>query len=343
LNNPNKDNHIYIYAYESNTIKGCVRIDTISKEIGYAYVPKEFRNLGIFRELCRRRNQFILDNYDELFFLLTEHDYLVDVHTKLGMTLNPKTKDFDRTDNKNYWRLEINRPVKELLARLTYNNGGHCSGIYIDDNIILTAAHCMKIKNDNTDDPTEIIHNITNLRSNFTHSEHFGYDASHQYKDIGYVQSTTNINASNIYLLDNPEDLPNDFEILCYGQTTCMPNGKKITIVNNLIRKMEDYPAPRTAFREKLDAIIDQENVFLGNDINGDFVENDENAIASIFKHITFINDYHGLQGGDSGGPFGFYFGKKTQKYLNGKKFAVIGNVSINKPFIINVSPLLKS
>ena len=114
------DSNIYIYAANnlaSDIIFGCVRINIYQKELDYDFIPEEFRGRRIYPELCKRRINFVLNNFNDLYVLYTEFDHVKKTNENLGMTLHPTNKIIQdpysniRLDRP-YYRLEINGPTR---------------------------------------------------------------------------------------------------------------------------------------------------------------------------------------------------------------------------------------
>jgi len=354
----------YIYVKFNNNIVATVRINLNIKELDYGFVLKEHRYnktkpYDLYQELCNRRVQYITDNYIDRFVLYTKHDRLtlIQKHINSGLTLinptNYKTVIPNDEDRNPYWQFEVNRPLKDLIVKLNYSiQGSICSGIQIADNIIYTAGHCVRHPDRNTAadvnaDPISIIYNKRNSQlqtSNIIKTNSFGYDGTVELDKGIVIHDKPFVSASNVFILSNPEDLPDDFELICFCQQTCFNQrdfGKRIKIVKNI---------NRNNFQEILN---DEEYLnFLGTFRNeGDFLElldysDDDQFNKSITdllykKYTIFKEDTNSFVPGDSGGPFGFFFGP------NNKFFALVGTISFTAAgkyqFMINASASIKS
>jgi hypothetical protein len=338
-------NNIYIYAHDddlaSNTIVGCVRINKATKELCDDYLLETYRNngvhKGIYKELCKRRIKFVLDNLDDLYVLYTEFVKVKETNENLGMTLHPKDRikqdpysTLLAVNNiTEYFRLEINRPVKDLFCKLIFSSThGTCGGLQINDNNIYSAAHCVKNAQDKDDvNPSSIRYDKSILGEVDVESTLYTkeYVNATQYDSaIVITKKKLSINASNIYLLTNPQDLPVDFELLCFGPSTCIPpNGKIFKIVK---LDTNDYFNIGTFSRDMLDSLIDVNDILTNNKYDHTIAIT---VINSKLHDVTVFTSTVSLVGGDSGGSFGYYFGKKTHDYPEGKNFALVGNVSI--------------
>ena len=118
--NIDDSNNIYIYAANnlaSDIIFGCIRISITKKELDYDFIPEEYRGRRIYPELCKRRIDFVLNNFNDLYVLYTEFDHVKKTNENLGMTLHPTNKIIqDPYSNiildRPYYRLEINGPTR---------------------------------------------------------------------------------------------------------------------------------------------------------------------------------------------------------------------------------------
>jgi hypothetical protein len=254
--NVNIETNDFIYALNQSdsTIVGSVRINKEIKELDYGFILKAHRynkltSFDLYQELCNMRVQYIIDNFTDKYVLYTEHDRpsLKDKHIRSGLTLiNPSAKspipnNFDR---RNYWHFEVNRPVSDLFVSLGYNDASICSGLQILDNIIFTAGHCVQnsVLGQKYDDPINIRYPQRSGRSAFTNISktiNLGFEQNKTYLDRAIVvHNEPYVSASNIFILSNPEDLPDGFELICYCQMSCFirgKNGKKFQVVKKQI------------------------------------------------------------------------------------------------------------
>jgi hypothetical protein len=350
----------YIYVKFNNNIVATVRINLNIKELDYDFVLKEHRYnktepYDLYQELYNRRVQYITDNYIDRFVLYTKHDRLelIQKHINSGLTLiNPTNYKIvipNNEDTNNYWQFEVNRPLKDLIVELNYSiQGSICSGIQIADNIIYTAGHCVRHPDQNrapdvNADPISIIYNKRNSQlqtSNIIKTNSFGYDGTVEFDKGIVIHDKPFVSASNVFILSNPEDLPDDFELICFCQQTCFDQGdfgKRIKIVKNINRNNFQEILNDQEYLNFLGTFRNEEDFFELLDYSDDDQFNKSITDLLYKKYTIFIKeDTDSFVPGDSGGPFGFFFGP------NNKFFALVGTISLTLAgkyqFMINAS-----
>jgi hypothetical protein len=308
---PNINTNYFFYIEVNDNIVASVRVNDVDHELDMGFVEKDYRNKGYFIPLLKKRLEYVMENKKDMYVLYTEVDRLKKKHEEVGMTLNPSIKVQVNGVGPFYWKFEYNRPAKDLIIKFNVS-GENCSGYMIgknnDKSLINTAMHCI-LTGQNMNDPNKTTHAIipnielktinnakhTLLRNNVNLSKFDNIKRQNKYiadiDDSIIINSPLLLDTSNVYILTNPENLLDDYEVSYWGKTT--NNWTKIKINRN-INHLSIIDATKLTAKQ----------------INDD----------DIPKYITFLKD--NILGGDSGGPVGIFFG------IDNKKFALIGNIT---------------
>jgi hypothetical protein len=108
---------------------------------------------------------------------------------------------------------------KSLSIKTDHNCGGMHIGNKGTEGIILSAGHCIKNFERGSTDPTSVTYN-DNTKANVTSVYSLGFTADTAYKDASLIAVGTTKNTDNIFLLENPKDLPQDTVLKFYSITT---------------------------------------------------------------------------------------------------------------------------
>jgi hypothetical protein len=216
----------YIQNKEKTLIVSIVGIDNndggkYPLELGFDFTDVKYRRQKLYETLFMRRLKYITDTKLKKYVSYTEFDHLKDLQIRCGMTLVGNSKiNINSTD---YWKLEFNS-FKLLAGNVTFPIPDNCGGIYIGNNndnngIILTAGHC--VCNDTNFKPLRIsgFNFIDTEKRNIIGQQINYFGSKVSYKDLSYYKiDTPNKENTHIYILDNPEDLPNDLQLSIYSK-----------------------------------------------------------------------------------------------------------------------------
>jgi hypothetical protein len=290
----NTESEFFYIENENDDIIAIVKISNniprFQYELGFDFILEDYRKKGLYELLLNHRIIYIQINYPtQMYVCYTEHDKLKHYHSDCGMTLCPSNKV--PVDGTMYWRYEINRNFKELITNNT--NEQNCTGMEIgrlgNCSYIYTARHCLYAMADL----------YPNIKINYRQIKEYNLpkmisfevkdklDTDSTNNDMAIIQTDIMHDISNIYVLINSDQLPNDYNLKWFGNTT----------------------------NRWLDEKIDELN--LQNDIK--FTSNSEGTttIDNYKKWFRFTTGQ--IRGGDSGGPHGIWFDK------NNTKFAIVG------------------
>jgi hypothetical protein len=192
--------------------------------------------------------------------------------------------------------------IQHKIPRLIMYDGKSCGSIHISPEIIFTAAHCVFNTQQRwstyNNDPVTIRQHTKNIDSNNFKTRNFEEIYS-QDLDSGIVVLNNNddkIDTQNIFLLTNPEDLPEGMVVKFYGNLS----GEHDIRVS----------------KQNIHAQIKELTGF--NQANHpDFITY-ANTIK-LFEQKTYFKLDSGIKAGDSGSPIGVFFD-------NDRNFAIIGN-----------------
>jgi hypothetical protein len=315
-----KNEFLYIEHTNTTQIIAAVRINNLKKELDYDYIDVDFQRQKLYDPLLKARLKFILENKQEMYVLYTEFEYLKKNHIKNGMTLISETQVKAPGDSKLYWKFEYNRNPRTLVTRTNFSNGGMCSGIAIGNNgiqeYIYTATHCLKTPGFQDTLPTHVVYsNISTpeIKTEFVHKdETLSYhipvaqnekENSNKYfieiaDDIAVFNTTPLLDTTNIFLINNCEDIPKDSVLDYWGATSTWLKS----------------------------TLIDDNDVITNLVINGSFPDGDFDNVYPDWKMDVKNNDplythqkYFRLietapSPGNSGGPHGFFFNRTSGK-----------------------------
>ena len=192
--------------------------------------------------------------------------------------------------------------IQHKIPRLIMYDGKSCGSIHISPEIIFTAAHCVLNTQQRwstyNNDPVTIRQHTKNINSNNFKTRNFEEIYSRDL-DSGIVVLNNNddkIDTQNIFLLTNPEDLPEGMVVKFYGN---LSGEHDITVSKqNIHQQIKEI----TGF--------DKAN-------HPDFITY-ANTIK-LFEQKTYFKLDSGIEAGDSGSPIGVFFDNDTN-------FAIIGN-----------------
>ena len=227
-----QDNNKMVFLYIRNKSKShiisIVRISNENKgmfpyELGHDYTLKPFRRRKLYELLFMERLKYINEhNPKQIYVSYTELDHLKDLQIKHGMTLIGDSKV--TLDGKKYWKLEFHS-FKSMAVEFGYtDHPSGCNGVYIgnDNNnkgIILTAGHCtvddgITIRGKTPQEsefqrlPIAKIKNIKGKKFTFENNLRNYFRPIDASKDIAYLIVNETMPNNYVYILENPEDLP---------------------------------------------------------------------------------------------------------------------------------------
>jgi predicted GNAT family acetyltransferase len=317
VGNTTDANNEFLYINDSTNAQviAVVRINNKDKELDYDYVDESFRKKGLYDKLLKARLNYILENKKEMYVLYTDVEYLKKSHIKNGMTLISDTQVSVAGDTKKYWKFEYNRNPRTLVTKTGFN-GGMCSGIAIGNDstkeYIYTATHCLKTPGVKDELPISVMHpKITGIKTQF-----FTENSVIRYKlpvpdsevvntikyfieyadDIAIFNTTLLMDTTNIFLIDNCEEIPEYTKLQYWGSIN--NDWRESTLVDN--------------------------NDIITNAVNTDVLGKDFDNVYPEWK--TVLGDGHiqynykkmfrligeSPSSGNSGGPHGFFFNRKT-------------------------------
>ena len=204
-----------------------------------------------------------------------------------------------------------------------------CSGIVIGNdntkNYIYTAAHCLKAPNSIADSlptkadqnrkPIEFVKDTNNIMLydipiNKTQAENNTKYYIEEADDVGIFYTTPKSDTTNVFLLDNCEDIPKDTQLSYWGAITKWSQSKLIDdsdligkIVNNKKFPSVDFDLLYSDWRTQ--------------DSGGNYTYDNYKKYFRIIETSP--------QGGDSGGPHGFFFNRNTGVIGDGETCFAIG------------------
>jgi hypothetical protein len=322
--NPENANYEFFYmqtAAAPSRIIASVRINNPEHELDQDFIDPAFQGRKLDDFLLKKRLNHIMTTKTDMYVCYTTRDPLRDMHIRVGMTFTPSVKvDLGGTQ---YWRLEYNRDPHTLVTYTTFPSppsARYCSGIALTHTqtelFNYTATHCLQTPGAV---PPDVLPN--NVRhpgiapADGIPATSFAMDGANikwinqvndinnymeQTDDVAILKTTVLLDTSNIYILDNVQDLPSRFNINIW---TAVGGGW----VNGTIAADED-----TTF-DSVDGILTS---------NKRFDDTDKyNITRTNFKQFSRKFTAK-LPGGSSGGPHGVFFGQGN------KKFAIIGNTS---------------
>ncbi len=227
IGDQNNDKMVFLYIQNKSksNIISIVRISNENKgmfpyELGHDYTLKPFRKKKLYELLFMERLKYINEhNPRQIYVSYTEFDHLKDLQIKHGMKLIGDHK-VSLNGNK-YWKLEFHSiDFKSMAIQMGYtDNNDNCNGIYIgnDNNnkgVIFTAGHCTvddSITLKRGEYKPLLIGKIKNIKGkNFTFENNIFnfYTSEMSFKDIAYFKVNETMPNNYVYILENPEDLP---------------------------------------------------------------------------------------------------------------------------------------
>ena len=213
--------------------------EKIDSDISAGYIG--FLGKGYYRQLCAERVKNVqMKHSTKSFFLFTEHTRLLKTHIDSGLELldvMPPAGDGTftcRYSHKMYTRIDGTDYALRLLCNdhkpdngdanknkfpnfVRIDNPGLCSGLYIGNGIIITAAHCLK-ESGNEVGPNEITATVTidphgSIKQVTGRYHYYPYRTSNStWKDISVIvidkNAIADMQLAKIPILDDPINLP---------------------------------------------------------------------------------------------------------------------------------------
>ena len=342
--------------------------EKISRPISDGYIG--FLRKGYYRQLCAERVKNVqIKHPTQSFFLFTKHTRLLKTHIDSGLELldimpprvpsRGPTGTFKCNYSKNvYERIDGNDYALRLLCdrhkpdngdanknnfpnfvQIPYENRDHqpglCSGMYIGNGIIITAAHCLK-PNGNENLPNEVVAKVIldpygPRKKEIQGRYHYypGRTFQDTWKDIAVIRINKNhisdLQLAKIPILADPVNLPpqthldpdNEIpDLFMYGY----PGGgvRQITVNKNALNPILMTMATLLAH---LPGIYDFGNLPIGYPNNA---QGKINFVRDEFKKRFTCTNLPAVEG-DSGGPL--YLKKKNNKILIGSVLGAGGGI----------------
>ena len=335
--------YFYVQNRDRTNIVSIVGISNTNNQLDDGVTIPALRDL-----LLAHRLAFIMRTKPDMYVFYTTIDATKDEYARTGMVCTPPNRR--EYNGINQWRLEYNRPAKTLVTHTKFpirnppdtrpddvrhetcvRGGPWCTGIQLSkmngEAIIYTAAHCLRwpLGGDRSDLPCTVIYpdagdvylrapDLIEIPVGASHRPRYTLPPNttneNELDDVGIFYTNLLLDTSNIYILDNPQDLPENYaspQFKSFGMRSSNQYGNR------------DWMFNRIGTDAQARIIINTPG-FLnphGYDLSGDLYK------RYIRKVIVTNNIPPGEgRGGDSGGPNGIFFG------VGGKKFALVGTTS---------------
>jgi hypothetical protein len=298
-------------------------------EIGFAATLKNFQGAGLFELISKERLKHITLKKKKKYVSYTEFDKLRDLQISFGMTFVRNTVDDSVNDGKffldgkRFWKLEFNS-FKLLGIKLSGNipgGGGRfgCNGIHICNTniagtsrgVMLTAGHCMY--DTRPSNQRYVINQTVTLKyypdpngNNYDYNliKNYYINSQNEQTDLCLFSLSNIQNCGHIYILDNPHDLPVNFDLALYANSRSGCGNWC-----NDFFKTFDYNNPD--LKSNLDLFKGMYHL-MGDAKLQEFKKK--------FVPVSFTLTTTDIAGGDSGGIVGIIF--------DDIKFAIIGLIS---------------
>jgi len=320
-----KNEFFYIMTVDDSKIVGAVRISNSDSgpyplELGMDFIDPTYQGQKLERPLLKARLKHVIEEKSKMYVAYTEFDKLRDIHIELGMTQTPSTKV--TVNGKDYWRLEYNRDPRTLVVTTGFPTHGVCSGIAIGNDgekeFIYTATHCLLIpKEDGTTEgtlPNSVSHPLLTTPTDFFRKNgNIVWDNpvktrppyTEEVDDVAVLNTTLLLDTTNVFFIDNVEDIPEEYDMKKWGLGSWADT--KIDTDTNAQNYIRD-PA------------------FPARDLDANYPGWRSN-VGKYFRVITQV-----LRGGNSGGPHGVFFNRKTGVVGQDEKcYAIIGTTTSQK------------